>query len=218
MTDEDYCPYFIYLPAGGAIAFYHHTLGLPVTEHSATAMAFQVGHTQLRFEYRPGAVPYHFAINIPYQQVDEAHQWLRERVTLLPDEHGELIDFSNWNALALYAYDGGGNIVEWIGRRDIPAIGLELFSAAAFMGISEIGVVTEGVAPVYDALNDLAPLPVYDGSFDRFCAAGDPEGLFIIIDKRRKQWFPTLEEAHVGDFTMRGDYNFSYIQGRVVGE
>ncbi len=196
--------------------FYHQLLGVPVVLQTAEALVLQVGYTQLRFQYQAHAVPYHFAINIPFAQIGAAHQWLRKRTTLLQDEHGELIDFHNWNAWALYAYDPAGNIVEWIARKDILETGHEPFAADAFIGISEIGVVTEGIAPVYQALNELHPLPLYDGSFDSFCAAGDAQGLFILIDKRKKKWFPIHEEAFMGDFIIDGDYHFKYEQGAVV--
>ena len=36
---------------------------------------------------------------------------------------------------------------------------------------------------------------VFDGSFDKFCAVGEEQGLFIIIDKAKKDWFPLNDKA-----------------------
>lgn len=61
---------------------------------------------------------------------------------------------------------------------------------------------------------------MYDGSFGRFLAAGNVNGLFIIIDKTKKRWFPTNEEAFFSDFKLmveihQQSYLIAYKSGKL---
>ena len=54
--------------------------------------------------------------------------------------------------------------------------------------------------PIFDKLHGATRVKMYDGSFNKFLAIGDYKGLFITIDKNKKNWFPTGEEAPIADF------------------
>ena len=51
-------------------------------------------------------------------------------------------------------------------------------------------------------LNEKTGIEVYDGNFERFCAIGDEHGLFIVINKAVKDWFPTNDKAFSSEFEM----------------
>ncbi|MEM9823377.1 MAG: VOC family protein, partial [Bacteroidota bacterium] len=99
--------------------FYSQVLGLEIIEKNKTSVAFQVGNSILRFNYRANFSPYHFAINIPANQEHEALGWLKQRVTILTYEQAEIQYFNFWDAYAIYFYDEDKNIVELIARRGI---------------------------------------------------------------------------------------------------
>lgn len=68
-------------------------------------------------------------------------------------------------------------------------------------------MVTNNIKQNFKALNETIGLEKYDGNFDNFCAIGDDKGLIIIIDKNKKDWFPTNDKAFVSDFSMTISHN-----------
>ncbi len=191
----------------GQRQFYTQTLGLPLREDSPTAFAVQAGSTRLRFEEVERQHYYHFAFNIPPFQYEEALEWLRARVPLLRDGDTELIDFSNWNAYAMYFEDPGGNILEFIARRDIDAPSPSTFGPDRLLSISEIGLSVASVEAAFAKINAAAAVPFYSGNRENFCAAGDPEGLFIIVDHNNKEWYPTGRPARFFPLTVQFSEN-----------
>ena len=176
-------------------AFYTDTLGMEGTRESGRSFILQAGATRLAFEEKEGGPYYHFAFNIPPFQYEEALEWLKERAPILRDGDTELIDFSNWNAFAMYFYDPAGNIVEFIARRDLKFRAKEPFSAKSILSVSEAGLPVHNVRKSFECLAEQAGVPFYSGNYDNFCAAGDPHGLFILVDPRNKQWYPTEKAA-----------------------
>jgi hypothetical protein len=63
---------------------------------------------------------YHFAFNIPENQIRSAKEWLMPRTVLLKDEQGnDYFQHSGWNSEAVYFKDPAGNILEFIARHDL---------------------------------------------------------------------------------------------------
>jgi len=67
--------------------FYAQVLGLNVIQRNRDSIIFQIGHSMFRISYSENATPYHFAINIPANQVVEALDWLEQRVDILKYEN-----------------------------------------------------------------------------------------------------------------------------------
>ena len=197
-------------------AFYKKTLGFPILEESFNHSSFQVGSSVLSFYHRETSSPYHFAMNIPCNQEKEALAWLKQRVeVLINDEGQEMNNFDNWNAKAIYFYDKDRNIVEFIARKSLNNVSNAPFRAQSLTCISEIGVPVDKIEKAYNDLNQLKKLPIYDGDLERFCAAGDEHGLFIIIDKAKKKWFPTDDIAYSSYFRLEGEYNVEFANGKI---
>jgi len=184
--------------------FYNRVLGLELLEKETDSFLLKAGHSKLRFIKSEQNCYYHFAFNIPSFQSREALQWLKERVEILKDENGnEIVGFVNWNAEAIYFLDSSGNIVEFIARKNLELSCAEKFSSKSIFGISEIGLPTEDVAATFhllkhqiaQALPRGRTLQKYWGNFENFCAAGDEQGLFIIVNQRKKLWYPTQTPA-----------------------
>ena len=66
-----------------------------------------------------------------------------------------------------------------------------------------------------EELNNMKPIRIFDGSFEKFCALGNNEGLFIVVDLLKKDWFPAGDKIHISDFTINGDYSFEYQDGKL---
>ncbi|MDL5512315.1 VOC family protein [Arenibacter sp. M-2] len=187
---------------GRQAEFYSQVLGLVVVKKSPKNISFQIGHTLLHFELKKTATPYHFAINIPANKEEEALLWLKSRLTILKDGQDDIINFTAWNARAIYFYDPDKNIVELIARKNLRNGSERNFGPELFLGISEIGIPTSNIENVFSILRDAMGIGIYDGGFGNFCAMGDEYGLFICIDKAHRRWFPTNDKAFPSEFEL----------------
>ncbi len=203
--------------------FYTQVLRCTLIEEAKTYFEIAIGETRLRFEENADATPYHFAINIPSNQVTSALKWLKERLDILPAYGEEIVDFSSWRAFSVYFYDRDRNIVELIARERIGIVSRKPFDAEQMINVSEIGLPVKDLRSTYHELINLAgrSLPVFSGSFDVFCAIGDDNGLFIVIDSDKKDWFPAGDVAKASDFQISGvengkTFDFKFEKGKVV--
>jgi len=183
-------------------AFYTELLEFPLLVETPDSFSIQTGYTIIRFVKRADARPYHFAFNIPSWQEEEALEWLKARVQILPSEEEEIIDFINWNAKAIYFYDADHNIVEFIARRNLNIPSVTPFGEDAILEVSEIGIPVESIERAYLFLNTQFQIPIFYGSMETFCAMGGEQGLFIAIDKNKRKWFPKGDQAYSANFEI----------------
>ena len=198
--------------------FYTEVLTLPLVAEDEERFTVRIGVSLLTFIKSEKINSAHFAINVSSYKIQDALQWILKRTDILPCEGKQTADFSNWNAEALYFYDIDKNIVEFIARKDLNIINTHPFSSSDLLSISEIGIVSSDNKAIYNQLNAIHPIPIYDGNLERFCALGNDEGLFILVNNTKKKWFPTQEDAFVADFHVKGDYNFAFLNGKIVVE
>ncbi|GAL81628.1 hypothetical protein JCM19274_473 [Algibacter lectus] len=196
--------------------FYQEVVDFDLVFDSEEKITFKTGKSLLSFEYKETVNSAHFAFNIPSNKIDEALLWLQKRVAILPDGENLISNFESWNAKAIYFYDADKNIVEFIARKDLNQNSVEQFTAKEIISISEIAMVTTNISPLYKAISRIKPISIFHGNINRFCAIGNHDGLFILIDKTVKTWHPTGESVHTADFMIKGDYNFKYIAGEVL--
>lgn len=156
------------------------------------AFCIPFGKSVLRLIRSEDAPRYHFALNIPSDTVSTAREFIGAFTPLLPDpDTGEtVIDFTAWNAHALYFLDPAGNVVELIARHSMRDIVRAPFHPGHIRCISEIGTPVSSVREQFDALHAGTGIPRYSGNFSSFCAAGNEDGL-IILTGRDRTWFPT---------------------------
>jgi catechol-2,3-dioxygenase len=198
--------------------FYCETLKLPLLNESGTSFSLAVGTSILILKYRENVTPYHIAINIPSYQDPEALAWLRKRIPVIKHEGKGLVDFVNWNARAIYFYDADQNIIELIARKSLSIQSLDTFDHHAFLSISEVGMPTSNIEKCYRQIQQLGNFPIYDGDFNRFCAVGDENGLFILIDKNTKKWFPTDDDAFSSAFEIKFENDGESIAFQFLNE
>ncbi len=176
--------------------FYSGELGLPLDGDGIV-----VGETRLRFEFEEGGAFYHFALLVPGDRFDAALAWAKERVELL----GDVFDFDNWDALAVYFHDPADNIVELIAHH-----GLEEnrrdgeFTANELVGFSELGIV--GDPPQKLRMLESRGLSLWDGTVDepdRLAFVGE-KGRTLILAPEGRGWLPTGRpaEPHPVEFQL----------------
>ncbi len=195
--------------------FYQRVLGFELIQDAPKLVSFKTGRSILKFQYQSTVKPAHFAFNIPSNKTKEALSWLQDRVTILSDENALISRFEAWNANAIYFYDADKNIVEFISRENLNNNQLSQFSIDSVLSVSEIAVATTDISDIFNTINTMKAIPIFDGNLDRFCAIGNDEGLFIIINKNLKKWHPTQEVIQTSDFIIRGDYNFKFVDGNI---
>jgi hypothetical protein len=177
--------------------FYGGTLGLPLDGETIV-----VGETRLRFRIEDGGAFYHFALLVPGDRFDAAFTWAGERLELL----GDVFDFDNWDALAVYFHDPAGNIVELIAHRGLEENGRSgEFSAEELVGFSELGIVGDRRRELR-AL-EAQGLSLWDGTVDgpeRLAFVGE-KGRTVILAPAGRGWLPTGRpaEPHPVEFEIR---------------
>jgi catechol 2,3-dioxygenase-like lactoylglutathione lyase family enzyme len=178
--------------------FYADTLGLNLKYKDDDSFDVQFGDSVLKFTKVPGKNKpfYHFAFNIPENQFKEAKEWAKQRVDLIKLDGEDEFDFKSWNAHSIYFYDPSGNILELIARNNLSNKSSEQFSGKSFLNISEIGLPVYDIENFYFEVNRNFDIPIFSGDTKNFCAAGDDEGLFIIVNNGRK-WFPDCPDAEI---------------------
>lgn len=195
-------------------AFYRDVMELEIENEDKNSFELALGYSMLRFEKKEGATPYHIAFHIPDDEEKEALQWLKERVAIQKSGDDEIVDFSNWNAKSVYFYDADKNILEFISRRNLNAKQLAYFSAESISGIAEIGLATTNIEEKFFFLHRECSLEIFDGSLEKFCAIGDPEGLIITINRDLKDWFPVDDKAYSSEFSL--DFTHESQKYRIV--
>lgn len=135
---------------------------------------------------------YHVAFGVPHDQFLEAKRWLGERVGLLTEDDRDVFDFPFWNAAACYALDAGGNVIELIAHRDLPACGEPFLGAHSLRGIAEVGVPAADVLDLAEQLEREAGLRTWDGDppSPKFTAVGE-RGATLILVPLGRNWYPT---------------------------
>ncbi|MEM0518725.1 VOC family protein [Aequorivita flava] len=180
--------------------FYTEVLGLKNITDTKNIISFKVRNTHIKFVKCNSSHPYHFAFNIPSNKTNEALEWLKKRVEIQKDGQAEIVDFPAWNAKSIYFYDADKNILEFIARKNLVNKTVQPFSAEALLEISEIGIATNQFKEKFTHLTSELGLRKFGGGEAIFSAIGSERGLFILIDKLQKDWFPTNDKAFSADF------------------
>ena len=184
--------------------FYSQVLELDIITKTNTSVSFQIGKSILKLISREEFTPYHYAINIPANQENEALKWLKERVDILKYENLMIQYFDFWNAYAIYFYDEDRNIVELIARKNLENHSNQAFDKNSLLEICEIGIPTSDIRKEYEILKNATGIPIHSGNLERFCAIGNDNGLFIAINKeKKKEWFPTKDAPFSSDYNIR---------------
>jgi len=172
--------------------FYSNVLELPVNL-SATKLEVQAGETLLVFmQAEPDfSGAYHFAFNIPENQLPAAIEWSSKRFPLLHDDTGkEIFDSKSWNSDSVYFKDPAENVLEFIARHEMKNPHEGKFDKKQILNVSEIGLPSEDVIALANKLCTQLGLPVFHQEpNETFTPVGDNDGLFI-LPIRDRIWMP----------------------------
>jgi catechol 2,3-dioxygenase-like lactoylglutathione lyase family enzyme len=167
--------------------FYGGELGLPLDGD-----AIVIGETRLRFDVEEGGAFYHFALLVPGDRFAAALEWARGRVELL----GDVFEFENWAAEAVYFHDPAGSIVELIAHHGLEEYGSSgPFAATELVGFSELGIVGDRRSLLREL--EAEGLELWSGTVDepdRLAFVGE-KGRTLILAPPGRGWLPTDRPA-----------------------
>ncbi len=193
-------------------AFYQNIFDLFILENDQKSITFQAGTSILKFVEDPSFDSiYHFAFNIPENQLEKAILWCKDKVDLIVLEDKSVVtNFENWNAHSIYFFDHNGNLLEFIARHDLNNEQVGDFNAASILSISEIGIVTESPLQLGNQLIEEHGLHFFtqNTNTEKFAAIGDHEGLLILVQPTRN-WYPTQipSESNPVKITLENNEN-----------
>lgn len=176
--------------------FYTRKFKFKILEETDELFTIKLGDSLLTFkENRLKKAYYHFAVNISYNAIEQALDWLNKRVDVLTTDDGKIKNFESWDAKALYFIDPAGNVVEFIGRSNFNKKRVKSFSESSVLNISEVGLPVFQVSTAYNYIAKATGLEKFRKSNNTFCAVGDDEGLLILVDSAENVWYPTEERT-----------------------
>lgn len=183
--------------------FYQTVLGFRLLTSHPGHLQLQAGDTILNFRPAEGRpCVYHLAFDIPHNQLEEAFEWVNQRVDILPvTNESKIADFVNWKAKSFYFFDPHGNILEYIARFKADTASKKHFNGDSVLYVSELGIVTADVQRTIRQVSTDFSVPVFSRQppMQDFAALGDDRGLFIVVTEERA-WYPTQTKS-VRSFT-----------------
>ncbi|MGE7021634.1 VOC family protein [Solibacillus cecembensis] len=196
--------------------FYTNDLGFSLCGESPTSFRIQVGKSVLEFTNSNvvGKPYYHFALNIPSNQFQEAKTWLKRKQPLLLEDGEDEADFPFFPAHSCYFEDPAGNIVELIARYHVNPMSELPFSIDSILNISEIGLIVKDAPVVGEQLkkinlikSDNAPITNATLSFMQ----DSKNGVFIILTGTGRRWLFSNKVSKV--FPMKINMDNHYCLG-----
>jgi catechol 2,3-dioxygenase-like lactoylglutathione lyase family enzyme len=184
--------------------FWTETLGFPLLSLTANEFVVQIGSSRLSFRPKNTTNPpvYHFSINIPQNQVENALDWLKhpenyvngpsQAIEIITDElsGAEIINKPLYNANSVFFKDNSGNIVELIARNELENSVEGDFGREQFLRISEVSVVTKEVRECEEILNTEFGAKAFPRTTSGYKPVGGVEGVVLLVVPGRP-WIPT---------------------------
>jgi catechol-2,3-dioxygenase len=184
--------------------FYADVLGLPIVGKGT----FLVGLSLLQFLERSNSfAKYHFAINIPENQIQDAIVWLEQRTPILLETSQKKVAYPDWDAHSVYFLDPVGNILELIARHELNNGSDAPFSAKSLLCISEIGLPVPNALEFAEWVGETLGISIYRNGDKSFTPLGNAHGLMVAVALGR-EWFPqtgVLVAAHYTRLEVVGE-------------
>jgi catechol-2,3-dioxygenase len=175
--------------------FWTEELGLDYTPLANGSFGLKLGSSQLVLKpVYYGAPKYHFAINIPSNQIENALDWLINKDGKYPDgpknpvkiwtdsESGpQIIRRDLYNAHSVYFSDPAGNVIELIAKHELNNQQPGPFNKSMFLNISEVSVVTKDIRKAAELLENNFGVKQLEGSTSSFKPVGGLNGYLVLI-------------------------------------
>jgi catechol 2,3-dioxygenase-like lactoylglutathione lyase family enzyme len=185
--------------------FYSKTLGFKVISKNNFEFEVQIGYSKLKFKKSEIDFKYHYCFLIPSNLLIEAIGWIKKRTNLIEIENGVFTqNFESWNADSIYFYDGGGNLAEFIVRKDLKNDDNGIFDISKILCVNEIGMPTNDISKINSQLENEMNSMFWRGDKERFGTNGTQDGLFLLVNNLKKDtWYPTEVRTQSSPFEAK---------------
>jgi catechol 2,3-dioxygenase-like lactoylglutathione lyase family enzyme len=196
--------------------FWVETLGLELLAEGSQFFTIKIGDSRLTFRQINSSTPiiYHFAINIPQNQVENALDWLKNEggkyadgptasVKIVRDEitNAEIINKPLYQANSVFFNDHAGNIIELIARNELAYTVEGPFNKDQFLRISEVAVVTRNSRDCQIKLEEEFGAKPFPGGTSGYTQVGGVDGVLLMLIPGRS-WIPTESNLAVANQTI----------------
>ena len=180
-------------------SFYVNLLGARLLSESPQSFSIKIGTSELAFnEINSQHCPlYHFALNIPSNQFQEAKRWVKARLPLNVEDGKDEVFFQNIDAHSLYFNDPSGNVVEFIARHSSGDERSDAFTMDSLISIGEINLTTHETEAIGRQLIEFGIQPSADIHSDGLIFMGSGNA-FLLLGKPGRRWYfsDKLAEQH----------------------
>lgn len=147
--------------------------------------SFKIGETTVTFKKSSGAF-YHYAINIPENQIENAYKWLIENTDLKiissAETSADIIHKPKFNAHSVYFIDPMGNLVELIARHDLKNSAEGDFNPKnMLLKISDVTIITRSLKSSTELLRSSLALTELPGTTNALKPIGGKNGIITLM-------------------------------------
>ncbi|HSP23302.1 MAG TPA: serine hydrolase [Planococcus sp. (in: firmicutes)] len=176
--------------------FYEYQMGFRIVAEDSGSFTLAIGSSTLVFKESERKAVYHFAFNIPGNQFTLAKSWAASRVTLNRQEGMDEVYYANFNADAFYFQDPAGNVVEFIGRRNVDRMGD--FTIDSLLNISEVSITTPYVERVGELLEGMdIPVRGNKGIEAKALNFLGQDDAFLLLVAPKRVWYFSKQKSEV---------------------
>lgn len=214
-------------------AFWVETMGFELLAQGNQFFTVKIGDSRLTFRPKSTVNPpiYHFSINIPQNQVENALDWLKNEggkyidgptasVNIVRDEitNAEIINKPLYQANSVFFNDHAGNIIELIARNELDYTVDGPFTRDQFLRISEVAVITRNSRDCQTRLEEEFGAKPFLGGTSGYTQVGGVDGVLLLVIPDRP-WIPTesnlaypyetivtLQHPQEKEFTLPGSF------------
>jgi hypothetical protein len=176
--------------------FWTERMELQQVASSSGSFSVMAGNTKLTFrrdQLGYGGL-YHFTIDVPENQIENARIWLQKRAKLVKDADtgAEIVHKSKLNAHSLFFMDPGGNLIELVARHDVKNAQAGDFNKSMLLAITDVSIVTRNVKDCEDLLYTNFGLLGFPGTSNSVKPIGGQKGT-ITLHVPSRPYYPTNE-------------------------
>jgi len=193
--------------------FWTENLGFEEVSSTASEFTVRVGSSLLTFKafpfipQFPRSPQYHFSLNIPSNQAENALEWLKNEGNKYSDgpsnpveiwesefTGAEIIRRDRYNAHSVFFKDPGGNVIELIARHNLNNQQEGIFNHSMILNISGVAIVTRDVKESAKRIRNTFDVIEVPGTTSGFKPLGSENGLIVLVVPGRS-WEPTDSQS-----------------------
>jgi len=178
--------------------FWENTIGCEVVKQTISTFTIKIGSSLLTFKPNVTSLArpqYHFSILIPSNQIENCLAWLKNggkkndgnEIELWRggETNAEVIQSPLYNSSSIYFADYGGNIIEFVARRNLDNAEEGEFSSDMFKEINSVSMITKEVKLAQELITENLGYKPVDRTTSGYKVMGNANGLINLVVQNR---------------------------------